>query len=682
MSKRMSLPRALSSPGAWGQVAGVLGPQRTIPERVAMFAAAATVGPSFEPGLQPRRTIHQAIATGVISASTLSLVTATQSGVESAIRLVLRGRAERGDDAVRLLLAVGANAVVSGALEAASLAIGPREDERLRRGLARVAAQRAARVAAAGSVLTGVAGSLRLISRSSPRLRWIDDVPLALPAGIAASALEIRRVHRQAQAAGDTTIAGVSTTNSVLIALGVGAGVLGLQAGERAVAQGVSRAISRVAPAYDVVSNPIGHLVALGLVGGGLYAGYEYAVRRVEQGGAAIEPAYDNPPTSAFVSGSPASVVPFATLSREGRRFTNMALTRAEIESVMGSPAVADPIRLFVGLDSATELEDRVDLLMDELVRTGAFDRSLLCFASPTGSGYINYVFAESVEYLTLGDSAIVTMQYSMLPSSMSLTRTGLAIEQNRALMHAITGYLRGMEASRRPRFVLFGESLGALTMQDIWRHRTTEAMDRDFVVGSLFLGTPSATSFAKAWRLQPEKSDPSGTMIEVDSFGEYARLPAEQRARMRHVLVSHHDDPIPKFGTNLLLRQPRWLGPPQERPPGVPRSTRWRPGTTFVLTGIDMVNAMEVVPGTFGRRGHDYREDIARFTAAAYGLPVTAEQLARMERALRARELQWAQRRVVSEQLARAREALAREMRTWGVTGISDGALDLGTRP
>jgi len=671
---------AAGVPRVLGRFALALGPHRTIGERAALFAAAAAVGPSFEPGLQPRRTLHQAIATGVISASTLSLVTATQSAIEASVGLALRGRREQGNAAVRLALAVGANAVIAGALAAAASSIPAREDERLRRGLARVAAQRTARVAAGSAVVTGVAGTLRLISQATPRLRWIDDVPIALPAGIAASALEIRRVHRRAQAVGDTTIADVSTPTSVLIALGVGAGVIGLQAGERAIAGTVSRVVCRIAPAYDAVSNPVGHLVALGLLGGGLYAGYEYAVRRVEQGGAAIEPAYDNPPTSPLVSGGPTSVVAFATLSREGRRFTNMTTSRSEISAVMGMPANADPVRIFVGLDSAPELEDRVDLVMDELLRTGAFDRSVLCFASPTGSGYINYVFAEALEYLTLGDCAIATMQYSMLPSSMSLTRTGLAIAQNRALMHAITGYLRGMPADRRPRFVLFGESLGALTMQDIWRHRTMEAMDRDFVSGSLYLGTPSATQFAKSWRLQPGKVDPNGAMIEVDDFGEFAQLPPEQRDRVRHILITHHDDPIPKFGTNLLLRQPAWLGPPEQRPAGVPRSTKWRPGTTFVLTGIDLVNAMEVVPGTFGRRGHDYRQDIARFTAAAFRLPVTGEQLSRMERALRARELQWAQRRVITEQLARAREALAREMRSWGVSSGTDPGWDSTT--
>jgi hypothetical protein len=142
-------------------------------------------------------------------------------------------------------------------------------------------------------------------------------------------------------------------------------------------------------------------------------------------------------------------------------------------------------------------------------------------------------------------------------------------------------------------------------------------------------------------------------------------------------VLISHYDDPIPKFGTNILLRRPWWLGPPEQRPPGVPRSSRWRPGVSFVLTGIDLVNAMEVVPGTFGRRGHDYREDIARFVSGAYDLPVTADQMRSIEAALRERELTWAQKRVVTEQVARAREALLREFKNWGVSSGSDSQAD-----
>jgi uncharacterized membrane protein len=42
---------------------------------------------------------------------------------------------------------------------------------------------------------------------------------------------------------------------------------------------------------------------------------------------------------------------------------------------------------------------------------------------SPTGSGYVNYVAVEAAEYLTRGNIAAVTMQYSMRPSAMSLDR-------------------------------------------------------------------------------------------------------------------------------------------------------------------------------------------------------------------------------------------------------------------
>jgi len=661
----------------FNRLAGALGPDRTLPERVAMFAAAASVGSSFEPGLQPRKTIDQAIATGLISAVTLSAVTVTQSGIESIGRGLTRGRTDNASALARLLFSVGTNIAVGAAAYGVARALPPHADERSRRGLLRTAAQGTSRVAVVGASMSAAIGTLDLIADSSPQSRWVTRIPIALPAGIAVSAWKIHQVHVKSNELGDTTIANVSTRNAVGIAVGVGAGVLALQAGERIIAHAVARGVARVAPNYDVVSNPLGHVVSLGLLGAGMYAGYEYAVRRVENGAAAVEPAYETAPTSSLVSGGPGSPVPFESLSREGRRFVNMVLTKDEISTVMGESAVADPIRLFVGLDSAPLMEDRVDLLIDEMVRTKAFERKVVCFVSPTGSGYINYVMAEALEYLTLGDCAIVTMQYSLLPSSMSLTRTSLAVDQNRSIMHAITGYLRGMDPAKRPRFVAFGESLGALTMQDIWARRSVEAMERDFVHSSLYVGTPSATQFAQHWRINPEKVDPDGKVIELDNFGDFLDLPVERQQQIRHVLVSHYDDPIPKFGTNLLMRRPWWLGPVDQRPPRVPKSAHWSPWTTFVLTAVDLLNAMEVVPGTFGRRGHDYREDIPRFVSQTYDLPVSAEQLMGMERALRERELVWAEKRVVTEQVARAREAVMREIKTWNMNSSSGESAD-----
>jgi len=651
------------------RIMGSLGPNRSLPERTALFAAAAVVGPTFEPGLQPRRTIHQALATGVVSAATLGAVTVSQSSIESLGRLITRDRTDSGSVVFRTVVNIGVNAVAASACISAARLLPPRPDESLRRGLARTALDRTGRAAVMTTGLAATLGVLDGLSNVSPKLRWMNLIPIALPAGIAVSAVKIRQVHRAAEANGDKTIAQVSTGKSTGLGVAIGVGVIGLQAGERLIAHGVSRSIGKVAPRYEPIAAPIGHLVALAMLGGGFAAGYEYMLRKIEQGGVAIEPAYEVPPTSTSVSGGPGSEVTFESLSREGRRFVNMVLTPAEIESVMGEPALKDPARVFVGLAQSDQLEDRVDAVMDELVRVGAFDRKVLVFASPTGSGYINYVMAEALEYLTRGDSCIATMQYSLLPSFLSLDRAKLGVDQNRALMHAITGYLRGMDPEKRPRFILFGESLGAQTMQDVFAHRTVEALDRDFVHSSLFLGTPAGTKFAASWHVNPERIDPKNELIEVDNFGEYLDLTPEQRASVRHVLLSHYDDPIPKFGPSLLVRQPWWLGPVDQRPPGVPKSTTWRPATTFVLTGVDLTNAMEVIPGDFGRRGHDYREDIPHFVSEIFDLPVTAPQTERMGEALRRRELEWAEKRVVTEQLARAREAVSRELKSWGVT-------------
>jgi len=641
-------------------VMGWFGPDRSLAGRVALFSSAAIIGPSFEPGLQPRRTAHQALATGLLAAFTLTSVTATQSTI-TAIGRVL-GVDRLGGPGSRAVFQAATNLGYSVLAQGVVRALPPHVNESARRGLTRTIADRSARVALVGAAISAGIAVIDVIGNRYPR---VTRVPVAFPVGVALSALHIHRTRRRAEEVGDTTIDQVSIRSSIGLSMVVGGGIGTLQLVETGLARAVSDFVDRSAPRLDRLSNPIGHLVALAALSATAYAGHEYVTRRVEQGGSAIEPAYQDPPTSACVSGGPGSLLDFADLSREGRRFVNMALTGSEIESVMGESARNEPIRVFVGVQTALDIDARVQLLMAELLRTGAFERDVLIYASPTGSGYINYVFAEAVEYLTLGNSAIATMQYSMLPSSLSLTRTGVGIEQNRAAVAAIARHLETLE--NPPRFLLFGESLGAQTLLDVWRSSHVPAMDRDHIAASIFLGSPSATGLAKSWRANPVNVDPEGQMVEIDHVAQWHGA--------RHVLVTHHDDPIPKFGIHLLMREPDWLG--VERPPGVPRSTTWRPATTFVLTGMDMLNAMEVIPGVFGRRGHDYREDLLPLVSNVFGLPCTQQQMDTIGEALRARERHWAQRRIVLEQVARARESVLRELRQWGVSGVeSDDAL------
>jgi uncharacterized membrane protein len=310
----------------------------------------------------------------------------------------------------------------------------------------------------------------------------------------------------------------------------------------------------------------------------------------------------------------------------------------------------------------------RVDLVMEDLARLGAFDRSVLCVASPTGSGYVNYVAVETLEYLTRGDCATVALQYSLRPSFLSLDRVAMGREQNRALLHALEWRLRGLPEGQRPRLVGFGESLGAHTMQDAFLHEGTSGLHRVGMDRALFLGTPAGSKWAKQWRLDPEKTDPDGEVAEVASYSEWLEQPADDRARRRYVLLSHHEDPITRFEPALIVQEPGWLGPATGRPPGVSHLASWYPLTTFVLTLVDVKNAMNVTPGTFFARGHDYRADLARMVSEAYGLPVTDEESLAIEHALRRREAQWATRRLAAEQLRRAKEAVQRQTKTWGL--------------
>jgi Alpha/beta-hydrolase family len=138
----------------------------------------------------------------------------------------------------------------------------------------------------------------------------------------------------------------------------------------------------------------------------------------------------------------------------------------------------------------------------------------------------------------------------------------------------------------------------------------------------ALFLGTPAGSQWARQWRLDQKLTDPDGEVAEIASYGEWLALPADDRGRRRYVLLSHHEDPITRFEPALIVQERGWLGPAAARPPGVSHLACWYPLTTFVLTLVDVKNAMDVTPGRFAARGHDYRADLARMASEAYGLP------------------------------------------------------------
>jgi len=235
---------------------------------------------------------------------------------------------------------------------------------------------------------------------------------------------------------------------------------------------------------------------------------------------------------------------------------------------------------------------------------------------------------------------ATVTLQYSRRPSPLSLGMIKAAREQNRLLWLRVLQRIRERPGPR-PRVVLFGESLGAHTSQDVFLHWGTLGLDALGIDRALWIGTPYGSKWMRQVTAE-DRLDVDRTAVAV--VNDLAQLEALGAPR-RYVLLNHDNDGVTKFGLDLLWTPPDWLGPRRPRPEpiaagsprGIPAGMRWRPITTFFQSLIDMKNAQ--IPGPYRAWAHDYRADLPRFISAVYGLPAAPEQLARIETALPLRE-------------------------------------------
>src|SRR5690606_32137366 len=94
----------------------------------------------------------------------------------------------------------------------------------------------------------------------------------------------------------------------------------------------------------------------------------------------------------------------------------------------------------------------------------GAFERRRLVLATPTGTGWVDPAAMVPLEVVTGGDVATVSVQYSYLPSWLSLlTVQSYGVQTAQATFSAFHRYWQSLPEDSRPEFWLFGLSLGAL---------------------------------------------------------------------------------------------------------------------------------------------------------------------------------------------------------------------------
>jgi uncharacterized membrane protein len=577
---------------------------------------------SFEPSLMPRTSKLQGVAGGLAVLSARAV-----SGLAERFMPSLRP----GVSGLERRLAVRA---VAGLIGTALSRLPTREDETLWRAGLRTGGRLLA-VGVGGGAIHDVSLELRARFPASP-VRPLTVVA-ASSAGLAVWARRRLRERTAAVAAWPveqrTTVVGSVTVSAATTAVG-----MGLFRGYLATRDLLIDALGHTWP-----KQVLARTLNAGVWAAGLTAAYNAGVGYIGRANAKVEPGYSQPPTVPSLSGSPDSFSPFEDLGQQGRRFVTDALTPELISSVLDEPAAAHPIRVFVGFDSEPLYQTgRAELILEELERTGAYDRRFLLLVSPTGTGWVDQTMIESAELLARGDIATACIQYGRFPSFLSIQKVALGRGQFRLLLMGVKERLRERPPERRPQVLVFGESLGAWTSSDVVMFQGIEGFDHYGIARALWVGLPGLAKWSRNGMTRGS-SDlvPDGSVVVVD---RPEQLDTVDHERLRAVILSHDNDPIAQLVPDLAVQRPSWLGEARGR--GVPPAMRWRALVTFWQTAIDAGNAMVTVPGEFGSFGHDYRADMARVVRTAFHLPaVTEDQLQRIELTLRRLELERAER-------------------------------------
>ena len=343
-------------------------------------------------------------------------------------------------------------------------------------------------------------------------------------------------------------------------------------------------------------------------------------------------------PDTPLRSGGPESLVSWESLGHQGRVFIASGPTVEQLTEFNGEPAI-EPIRAYAGLHSADGIKETARLAALELQRTGGLDRSVVAVATTTGTGWINAAEASALEYMYNGDTAIVSMQYSFLPSWLSfLVDKENARQAGQALFEAVDELIREMPEAQRPTLVVFGESLGSFGGEAPFLALNNLIARTD---GALFSGPTFNNTI---WADLTHNRDPgSPEWLPIYDDGENVRFVAEPRdlqrpdapwGQPRVVYLQHASDPIAWWNTDLLFARPDWLHEP--RGYDVSPDMEWIPVVTFRQVSADMAVAVDVPDG----HGHVYVRNVADAWAAILSPPGwTPEKTERLRPLLRSDE-------------------------------------------
>ena len=314
-------------------------------------------------------------------------------------------------------------------------------------------------------------------------------------------------------------------------------------------------------------------------------------------------------------SASPASSVTWESVGGQGRVFLGRGPSRLDIAQVCGGVAM-EPIRVYSGMPTGgSGIEQAAATVVAELHRTGAFDRAVILIAASTGSGWVDEWQVQPLEFLTRGNCATASLQYSYVPSALNwLTGLEPAQEASAALFAAVRAELDLMDEADRPALFVCGESLGAFASQSVFES-FEDVLAR--VDGALWVGTPSFTPMHAALTTARHKGSPEvAPVVHNARRVRFVNEPSDLRTDLygrelgpwgfpRVVYAQHPSDPVVWWTNKLIWTQPDWL---RER---AGRDVSLNVEFTRFATYIQVLADLPVAGTAPGGHGHTYHEEL-----------------------------------------------------------------------
>ena len=346
-------------------------------------------------------------------------------------------------------------------------------------------------------------------------------------------------------------------------------------------------------------------------------------------------------------SGSPWSYERWTAVGAHGRRFLSGGPRARDITEVMEFTRAREPIRIYAGLMSGRTVRGQVRRVLVEMERTGAFHRNTIVIQMPSGSGWVSEWMAAAPEFLTKGNCASVSLQYSILPSAFAYVVDKKApIEAAQLLIRAVRNRLDSMPEDNRPKLYLGGESLGAYAHLDGYEDFADLLESCD---GAVFTGPPSMTKLLgnlehDAGSLERAPVIDGGRHIRFATAAAHTRHDAFGRnyehdwQRPRVLIAQHASDPIVWWSSKLIYRRPTWMHEPT--PSTLYADTfhamSWAPLISFWQIGLDQINSLNVPGG----HGHNYHEETFWYWDSVLGsqsrAPLTPRLVQRAEKWIR----------------------------------------------